>query len=204
MQITTLMGDALFNATELSGSLGLIATVDLTCNMLLGMMLSTSFKKTYWGFKLPEKIKAIDVNNLHNWTAYIALVFVFAHVILIPFDASNKFSVKDILWPIHAPHQPNIVLLGSFSLIALITVIVTTQKSIKRKLSFRLWKNIHLISYGTCILFIVHGLLMDPELKDRPTDWFDAEKIISELCGFVLLLAFIIRYKYYIYSTRKS
>ncbi len=206
MQLTSLLGDAdaLFNVTELSGSLGLIATVILTINMVLGMMLSTSFKNTNWVIKLPTKIKAVDVNNLHNYTAYVALFFVFAHVLLIPFDAANKFTFLDILWPVNAPHQPNIVLLGTFSLLALLTVIITTQKGVKRKLGYGLWKKIHLISYLTCILFVVHGLLMDPELKDRPTDWVDAEKLLSEICGFVLLIAFFLRYKYYIYSTRNN
>jgi predicted ferric reductase len=204
MQITVLLWEALVNTTELSGSLGLIATVILTCNMVLGMMLSTSFKKTNWGLKLPEKIKSLDIYNLHNYTAYIALCFVLAHVILIPLDAANKFTYLDILWPANAPHQSNIVFLGTFSFLALITVIITTQKVVKQKLRFSLWKKIHLISYATCILFVVHGLLMDPLLKDRPTDWIDAEKLISELCGLVLLIAFILRYKYYIYTTRKS
>ncbi len=206
MQLTSLLGDAdaLFNVTELSGSLGLIATVILTINMVLGMMLSTSFKNTNWVIKLPTKIKAVDVNNLHNYTAYVAFFFVFAHVLLIPFDAANKFTFLDILWPVNAPHQSNIVLLGTFSLLALLTVIITTQKGVKRKLGYGLWKKIHLISYLTCILFVVHGLLMDPELKDRPTDWVDAEKLLSEICGFVLLLAFFLRYKYYIYSTRNN
>ena len=204
MQITSILGDTFINTTELSGSLGLIATVVLTCNMILGIMLSTSFAKTNWGFKLPAKISAVNVNNVHNYTAYIALLFVVLHVILIPLDAATKFTYFDILWPANAPHQSNIVLLGTFSFIALITVIITTQKVVKRKLKFSLWKKIHLISYATCILFVVHGLLMDPLLKDRPTDWIDAEKLISELCGLVLLIAFILRYKYYIYTTRKS
>ncbi len=200
MHITSLIGEVFFSPIEISGSIGLIATVVLTCNMVLGIMLSTSFKKTNWGFTLPAKIKAIDVYKLHNNTAYTALILVFAHIILIPLDATSKFTYKDILWPSNAPHQSNIVFLGTFSLLALITVIVTTQKVVKQKLGFGLWKKIHLISYLTCILFVAHGLLMDPLLKDRPTDWIDAEKLLSEICGLVLLIAFILRYKYHLKS----
>jgi len=201
MHITSLLGDALINTTDLSGVFGLIATVVLTCNMVLGMMLSTSFKKTNWGFTLPEKIKSIDVYNLHNYTAYTALFFVVAHVVLIPLDPATKFTYWDIIWPINAPHQANIVMIGAVSFLALLIVIITTQKGVKRKLGFSLWKKIHLLSYTTCILFVVHGLLMDPLLKDRPTDWIDAEKLLSEICGLVLLIAFILRYKYHLKST---
>lgn len=72
-----------------------------------------------------------------------------------------------------APHQAVWAVLGALALYALIAVMVTTQKKVKRKLGFRTWKNIHLISYGTALLFIVHGVVMDPELKDRPVDWLD-------------------------------
>lgn len=189
---------------DLSGTLGLFATVMLTLNILLGMMLSTSFKNKMWWQRFPEKIKTINITDLHNYTAYIALVIVLAHIILIPLDAASKFNFIDIIWPLHAPHQSNIVLLGTISLLALIVVIITTQKIIKRKMSFRVWKNIHLISYATCIFFIVHGLLMDPELKDRPTDWLDAEKLLSEICGIVLIAAFVIRYRYHLSITKNK
>ena len=63
-------------------------------------------------------------------------------------------------------------------------------------MSFRLWKNIHLISYGTAMLFIVHGLIMDPDLKDRPTDWLDGEKLLCELCLAILIGATVLRLKY--------
>jgi len=188
---------------DLSGTLGLIATIVLSLNVLLGMMLSTAYKNKKWWLKFPKKIRAINVNELHNYTAYIALVIVFAHVLIIPLDPSSKFTFIDIFCPLYAPHQSTIVFLGSISLMALLIVIITTQKIIKRKLSFRLWKNIHLISYGTCLLFIVHGLLMDPELKDRSTDWIDAEKLLSEVCGIILIIAFVIRYKYHL-AVKKS
>jgi DMSO/TMAO reductase YedYZ heme-binding membrane subunit len=86
--------------------------------------------------------------------------------------------------------------LGVISFIALLVVVITSQKIIKKKIGTTTWKSIHIISYGTGLLFMVHGLVMDPLLKDRPIDFLDPEKLLVELCALLLLLAFIYRYQY--------
>jgi methionine sulfoxide reductase heme-binding subunit len=111
-------------------------------------------------------------------------------------DLNTKFTLVDVIFPVNAPHQKVFVWLGTLSLFALLVVIITTQKVVKKKMSFRLWKNIHLISYGTAMLFIVHGLIMDPDLKDRPTDWLDGEKLLCELCFAILIGATLLRLKH--------
>jgi DMSO/TMAO reductase YedYZ heme-binding membrane subunit len=181
---------------EISGILGLTALVLLTLNILLGIMLSTAYKQSAYWKKLPSKVKAFKIIDIHNYTAYFALVIVFLHFIIIPLDPSSKFSFNHLLNPLSAPHQPIFVLLGSISFIALLVVIITTQKVIKNKLGTTTWRNIHVISYATGLLFIVHGLVMDPLLKDRPIDFFDAEKLLVETCALILLAAFVFRYKY--------
>jgi sulfoxide reductase heme-binding subunit YedZ len=185
---------------DISAGMGLCATLLLSFNFLLGMMLSTAYKRSAYWQKLPVALKRISIDDLHNWTAYVALLFVLLHPLFLLMDTGSKFSVSDILLPLHAPKQANIVLLGILSMYALIVVIITTQKAIKRRMGFRTWKNIHLISYGTALLFIFHGLLMDPELKDRPTDWLDAEKFLSEFCLLVLIIAGVMRYRYHVKS----
>ena len=187
-----------FSFLDISASLGLCAMGLLTFNFLLGMCLSTAYKKSILWKKLPETIKLISLDKLHNWTAYVALVFVIFHPLFLIFDTPHKFTLFDVFWPLHAPNQPTIVLLGSLSFYALVIVMITTQKIIKSKLSFRVWKNIHLISYGTALLFLFHGLLMDPELKDRALDWFDAEKVFSEGCFFLVMVTILIRYRYHL------
>jgi DMSO/TMAO reductase YedYZ heme-binding membrane subunit len=82
------------------------------------------------------------------------------------------------------------------SFVALLLVIITTQKVIKKKLGTTTWRNIHVISYATGLLFIVHGLVMDPLLKDRPIDFIDPEKLLVEACALLLVSAFVFRYKY--------
>jgi len=185
---------------ELSGIIGMIAMVVLTKNMIMGMMLSTQYRKSEYFKKIPEKYKLIKIIDLHNYTAYIALVLVLTHIILIPLDPSSKFSFIHIITPWNAPHQPYAVLLGTISLFAILLVILTTQKVIKKKLGYKTWKNIHLISYLTSVLFVIHGLLMDPLLKDRPVDWIDPEKMLAELCGLAIIITTYLRYKYHLQS----
>jgi len=185
------------NWLDISSTLGLVATCVLTFNLLLGILLSTAYRRSPLWKKLPPLVKKISLDDLHNWTAYVALGLVLGHVLLLLPDAALKYRFVDILFPLYAPHQVIWTLLGALALYALLVVIVTTQKRIKHRMGFRLWKNIHLISYGTALLFVIHGIVMDPLLKDRPVDWFDAEKMVSELCGLALVAATVIRYRYY-------
>ena len=182
---------------DISSTIGLIATAVLTFNLLLGMLLSTAYRRSPLWKKLPGWLKKISVDDLHNWTAYVALALALAHPLLILPDASQRYRLVDIVWPAHAPHEPFQTVLGALALYALIVVVITTQKAVKRKLGFRSWKNIHLISYGTALLFIIHGIMMDPELKDRPVDWLDGEKMLSEICGIILVAATLVRYRWH-------
>jgi methionine sulfoxide reductase heme-binding subunit len=189
---------------DISSTIGLIATAVLTFNLLLGMLLSSAYRRSPLWKKLPPLVKKVSVDDLHNWTAYIALTLVLTHPLLLLPDVTLKYKLTDILLPIHAPHQPFWTVLGSLALYTIIIVIITTQKKVKRRLGFRTWKNIHVISYGTALLFVIHGVFMDPELKDRPVDWLDGEKILSEICGMVLLVALVIRWRYYRRTLRRA
>jgi sulfoxide reductase heme-binding subunit YedZ len=188
---------------DVSAVMGLCAMVTLTINVLLGILLSTAYKTSTRWKKLPGAVKKIDILWLHNWTAYLALTLVVLHPLLLVLDTSTKFTFLDVIFPIGAPKQTFFVTLGVLAMYALITVVITTQKVVKKKMSFRLWKNIHLISYGTAMLFIVHGLMMDPELKGRPTDWLDGEKLLCEVCLAVLIAATFLRVRYN-YSNKQN
>jgi methionine sulfoxide reductase heme-binding subunit len=155
-----------FPFLEISNYIGLIASLVLTFNILIGMMLSTAYKKHSFWTQLPDRIKQINFYDVHNYTAYIALLLVLLHPTLLLFDPATKFKFIDIIFPINAPHQRLFVAFGTLSMFAIITVLVTTQKVVKQKMSLRTWKNIHLISYGTTLLFVVHGIVLDPQLKD--------------------------------------
>lgn len=182
---------------DISGALGILACVMFTVNFLMGMLLSVAYQRLKWWNKLPAIIRSQNLTQLHNYTAYIAWVTALVHAALLPINVESGFHWSHILWGLNAPKQPVFVMLGTIALLGFAFIIITTQKSVKRSMGFRLWKNFHLISYCLAIVFIVHGLFMDPLLKDRSPDWFDAEKAVVELCGIALLVATSWRIRYH-------
>ncbi|MCO5946743.1 2Fe-2S iron-sulfur cluster-binding protein [Mucilaginibacter sp. RT5R15] len=159
-------------------------------------MIITSYQRSSLYNRLPKALKSFNIYNWHNRTAYIALSIILLHPVLLLFDPATKFSFIDLVFPVHAPTQKLFVALGTISMFAIVLVILTTQKFVKNRLGFRTWKNIHLISYATGLLFVVHGIVMDPELKNRPVDFLDAEKVASEACLLVLLAAIFFRVRF--------
>ncbi len=181
---------------EISGVLGLTAAVLLTLNICMGILMRTAYKKIDIWKKIPTQFKRYKMIDLHNYISYGVLLIVFVHILVLPLDPNSGFSYSSLLWPSNNLHQPIFVWIGYVSLIALLIVIITSQNLIKKALGFNLWKNIHIISYLTGVLFIIHAIVMDPLLKDRAVDFIDAEKVFMELCAIVLLCAFYWRYQY--------
>jgi len=179
---------------ELSNYAGLASAVVLTINFFLGMLLATAYRTNLYWKKMPVRLQQMDVNSIHNYTAYVAWILVLFHVLFLVLDRTSKFTFIDVIFPLNAPSQNLVVALGTLSLYAITVVIITTQKVIKTKMSFRAWKNIHLISYGTAILFVLHGIFMDPHLKNGQPDFFDGEKLLLEFCGLLLIVASVKRY----------
>src|SRR5580658_8044635 len=104
------------NWLDWSSTLGLIATAVLTFNLLLGILLSTAYRRSPAWKKLPAWLKKISLDDLHNWTAYVALALAMAHPLLLLGDSSLRYRITDILLPIHAPHQVFWTLFGALAL----------------------------------------------------------------------------------------
>jgi sulfoxide reductase heme-binding subunit YedZ len=169
-------------AIELSSYFGLAAMTLLTLNILIGLVMSVKYNPVRsW----PHR--RINTFKIHNWTAYIALAIAAIHPVIILFSSTAKFTLLDILYPVHAPKQPWINVLGALALYALSFVVLTSY--FRRELGRRTWKTLHFTAYGVAALFFVHGILTDPNLKDAPIDFLDGEKIYVELCLLLVIVA---------------
>ena len=60
----------------------------------------------------------------------MALLFVLLHPLFLVLDTNNKFTITNVFFPLNAPTQSNIVLLGSLSMYALIIVIIALEAPI--------------------------------------------------------------------------
>lgn len=180
-----------FDFVSLSATFGLIATGLLTLNLLLGVLISTHVRRVpewlvpAWR-RVPARIRHVGLYPLHNWTAYSAIVVALVHPGLLLLDAKGRFSLLNLLVPLTAPHQRYIYTLGAVALYGLLAVVATSTAYVRGRFSNRVWKRVHVLSYGAASLFLVHGLWADPLLLDRPVNFIDAEKVLSE-AGIVLL-----------------
>jgi predicted ferric reductase len=177
------------SAVDLSSDAGLVAMVLLTVNILLGLILSARYNPVRnW----PHR--RLPIFDIHNWTAYVALALVVLHPVLLLFSRSAAFRPIDVLWPVHSPKQTLYNCFGAAAFYCVVFVVVTSY--LRFRLGSRLWKKLHYVSYAAAALLFVHGILIDPELKNHPPDPLDGEKILVEGCALLITLATIWRIRY--------
>jgi DMSO/TMAO reductase YedYZ heme-binding membrane subunit len=187
---------------EFSKIIGLIATAVLSANLLLGILIATRYKQTVWWHRMPPVIKKMGLFTLHNLTAYIGLSLAILHPFLLLFETGHRYSLLTIFFPVNTPAQQWINALGSAALLLLLIVVITSIKKVRKQFAFRNWKAIHLAAYAAAALFLIHGLLINNELKNEAVDLFDAERMVSLFCFLALLAAGLLRLRFYL--KRKS
>ena len=176
-------------AIELSSYFGLAAMTLLTLNILIGLVMSVKYNPVRsW----PHR--RINTFKIHNWTAYIALAIAAIHPMIILFSSTAKFTLIDILYPVNAPKQPWVNVLGAVSLYSLAFVVLTSY--FRHELGRKKWKTLHFTAYATAALLFVHGILTDPNLKDAPIDFLDGEKVYVELCAVLVIVAATFRLRW--------
>src|ERR1700730_8563465 len=176
-------------AIELSSYAGLTAMTLLTLNILIGLVMSVKYNPVR---RWPHR--RINTFKIHNWTAYIALTVAVIHPLLILFSSTAKFRLIDIVYPVNAPKQPWINVLGALALYSLAFVVVPSD--FRGELGRRRWKCLHFTAYEAAALFSVHGILTDPNLKAQPIDFLDGEKVYVELCLLIVIVAMVLRWRW--------
>lgn len=170
-------------AIDVSSFAGLTAMTLFTLNLLLGLLVKTNYNpQRQW----PHRKLPVPLFKIHNWTAYAALAVAALHPTILLFSSTARFKLIDIVAPIHSPNQTLYNNLGALAFYTFALVVVTSY--FRPRLGYRPWKKLHYFAYVAAALMFVHGTLIDPDLKNRPTDFLDGEKLLVEGC-FVLAAA---------------
>jgi methionine sulfoxide reductase heme-binding subunit len=176
-------------AIDISSFAGLTAMVLLTVNILLGLVLSARYNSVrQW----PHR--RLPIFDIHNWTAYVALGLIIFHPIVLLFSSTAGFVPFDIVWPVHSPKQRLYNCFGGLAFYSIIFVVLTSY--FRSKLGSRLWKKLHFVSYAAALFLFTHGILIDPNLKGQPPDYLDGEKVLIEVCAFLIVAATVWRIRY--------
>jgi methionine sulfoxide reductase heme-binding subunit len=172
---------------ELSGIIGMIALAALASNFLVGICIW--YKVTY---QLPYQLSFLQ---LHKFTGYSAAIGILLHIVLIPLDPKSGFTWTDLLLPAWTQHQPLANTFGSIAFYLIGMVVISSY--FKEQIKLPLWRTLHYLSYFAIVPLVLHSIITDPKLEDRPIDWLDAEKLFVILCCLVVVALAVYRFLFY-------
>ncbi len=181
-------GFELPTAIDVSSGVGLVAVGIFTAQILLGLLLSVGYNPLR---RFPRR--RIKLFTFHNWLGYIGLATALTHPLILLFSVTAGFRLLDVFVPIWSPTQPFENTLGAIALYLVTFVVVTSY--IRRVFAHHTWKLLHYTAYAAAAVFFLHGILADPNLKDQPVDWIDAEKVYVEGCAMAIAAATAWRFR---------
>jgi predicted ferric reductase len=121
-----------------------------------------------WGLLMTSKVLRGRVKNswlldLHRWLGGLALVFTGVHVGALLLDTYVHFGLTSVLVPFAASWHPLAVAWGVTSMYFLAAVELTSL--LRARLSNRLWKRVHFLSFPLFVASTIHSLTAGTDAK---------------------------------------
>lgn len=127
---------------------GIVAWALLAASVLWGLALST---KVLRGRPRPNWIL-----DLHRFLGGLALLFTGIHVVSLIMDSYVHFGLVEVLVPFTGTWHPMAVAWGVISLYLLVAVELTSLA--RKRISKRVWRMTHFLSFPLFVLTTVHAL----------------------------------------------
>jgi predicted ferric reductase len=134
-----------------SRATGVVALLLMTAVVLLGLMVTRQGR-------LPG-LPGFAVSGLHRNMSLIAVVFVALHVLTAVADSYVYIPLTAAVVPLASPYESLWIGLGAVSLDITIAVVVTSL--LRRHLSRRLWRAVHLLAYLSWPVAWLHSISSD-------------------------------------------
>jgi predicted ferric reductase len=184
-------------ALDLSADVGLLAVFLATANICLGLLIVVRYSpRRLW----PHR--RINIFAVHNWTAYLLVVSVLIHPVILLFSSSTRWRLADVIFPVWSPVQHVENTIGAAGLYLVAVVVLTSY--FRLRLGRKRWKQFHYLVYAAAVCIFIHSILADPQLKGLAIDPFDGEKFFVESCLLIVGLTSAWAWRYRLRKDRKE
>jgi predicted ferric reductase len=154
--VETILGVVAYAATTsnshmfwyLSRTSALLAYILLFINIIFGLGL-----KTRYFDKISARWQSFD---LHQFTALLTMGLITFHIFILLGDQYMSPAFKDLLVPFQGAYRPFWVALGIISFYILI--LITLSSLLRRYISQKFWKAIHILSFVCFYIILYHGI----------------------------------------------
>jgi DMSO/TMAO reductase YedYZ heme-binding membrane subunit len=161
----------------LSRSSGIVALVLLVLSVVWGILLAT------------RVLKPMDrpswLLDLHKWLGGTALVMTGLHMLGLYLDGYVEFGFAELLVPGASGYEPIAVAIGIVSLYVMIAVQATSY--MRRWLSKRMWRGLHMLSYGLVWASAIHAGMAGTDTVNR------AYQVLALLLTMIAVGAMLVR-----------
>jgi len=138
-----------------SRATGVVALLLMTAVLLLGLLVTRQGR-------LPG-LPRFAVTGLHRNLSLVAVVFVVLHVLTAVADSYVRIPLISAVVPLASSYERLALGLGAVSLDIMIAVIVTSL--LRRHLSRRLWRAVHLLAYVSWPVAWLHSITSSTDLR---------------------------------------
>jgi DMSO/TMAO reductase YedYZ heme-binding membrane subunit len=135
---------------------GLVAWGLIVASSVWGLLLAT---RTFG-----RRVTSAWMLAVHRYLGALAVVFTAVHVLALVADNFVHFGITDVLVPLASSWHPLAVAWGILGMYLLVTIEVTSL--LRRHLSVRAWRGIHLSSYALFAVTTVHLLTAGTDSED--------------------------------------
>ena len=161
----------------LARATGIVALFAMGASVAFGVLLSTRL--------LPDRRRPAWLLDVHRWVSGIAVLGLGVHLASLVADSYLTFGWREILVPYASSWEPFAVTLGVLSLWSL--VVGTAAAVYRKRLSRRLWMNLHRLTYLSFWLSCLHAGLAGTDASNR---------LYQGLAGLlVLTILFLVLYR---------
>jgi cytochrome b561 len=119
------------------------------------------FMSVAWGLVattsiVTKRVSKPAANMFHQFTATTGLVLLAVHLGILLIDAYMPFQVLDLLVPMRSTFRPVAITAGVIAMYSVVAVTVSSW--MRKKLSTKVWRGIHLLAVPAFTLALAHGV----------------------------------------------